>query len=130
MITINDYSDMNPKMLSPLTLAFLGDSVFEILVREKIILKGNAPVNKLHQNTIKYVSAVSQSKSVESLLLLLTDEEMTIYKRGRNANTNVPKSASPSEYHRATGLETLFGYLYLKNQTDRILELFSVIWES
>ena len=119
----------SPKLYSPLALAFLGDAVFEILVRERLVLKGNAPVNALHQQSIRYVCAQAQSRAVDVLLPLLTPEEEEIFRRGRNANVNVPKSASTGEYHRATGLEALFGFLYLKGEQDRIQRLFDAVWE-
>lgn len=115
---------------SPLTLAFLGDSVYEQLVREKLVLKANMPVGKLHIFAVKRVRANFQSKAVDVISPILTDEEAAILKRGRNATGNtVPKSSNPVEYRRATALECLFGYLYLKGESTRIQELFDVIWE-
>lgn len=111
-----------------MALAFIGDAVFEILVRERLLSKGNAPVNILHRYTVDHVNASSQSKSVNLIIDILTEDEMAIYKRGRNANGNVPKSSSPVDYRRATGLEALFGYLYLNKQNDRIHKLFDIIW--
>ena len=114
----------HPKQLSPLTLAFLGDAVFELLVRERFVTDGNAPVAKLHKKT------VAQSRAIFLLEGLLSEEETDIYKRGRNANGHhVPKNADPVEYRRATGLEALFGYLYLKGEQARIRFLFDHIWE-
>ncbi|WP_235843903.1 Mini-ribonuclease 3 [Massilioclostridium coli] len=108
-----------------MTLAFLGDAVFELLVREYITSSGSMPVNKLHQRAVKIVCASSQCKAVEFLKEYWTEEEMDIFKRGRNATGNhVPKSSHPKEYRAATGLETLFGYLYLKGDIERINELF------
>lgn len=115
-------------MLSPLGLAFVGDAIFELMVRERLLSRANAPVNILHKNTVEYVKAESQSKSVNLIIDMLTEEETAIYKRGRNANGNVPKSCSPVDYRRATGLETLFGYLYLNGELDRVHTLFDVIW--
>jgi ribonuclease-3 family protein len=120
----------NPKLYSPLVLAYMGDAVFEIMVREKLVLKANMPVNRLHRMTVGHVCAKAQSAAMEILLEQLSEEELEIYKRGRNANGNhVPKNANPQEYRRATGFEALFGYLYLKGDLDRIRELFSLIWE-
>ncbi len=114
---------------SSLGLAYIGDSVYELLVREKIIAQGNMPVNKLHKKTVSYVCATAQSKAVGVIIDTLTDQEMSVYKRGRNANGNtVPKNANPQDYRRATGLEALFGYLYLSNQTKRSIELFELIY--
>ncbi len=102
--------------------------MFEVLVRKNLVLKGNAPANRLHQQAISYVCAQSQAKAMDLLETVLTPEEEEIFKRGRNASVSVPKSASTSEYHRATGLEALFGYLYLKGEAQRIQELFDLIW--
>ena len=115
---------------SPLTLAFLGDSVYEQLVREKLVLEANRPVGKLHISAVQRVRANFQSRAVDVILPLLTEEEEAAFKRGRNATSNtVPKSSNPVEYRRATGLECLFGFLYLKGETDRLDELFAKIWE-
>jgi ribonuclease-3 family protein len=114
---------------SALGLAYIGDCVYELMVRERILAQGNAPVNTLHKKTVAYVCATAQSKAYELIKDLLTEQEIAVYKRGRNANgNNVPKNANPQEYRRATGLESLFGYLYLTNQTERILELFEIIY--
>lgn len=114
--------------MSPLALAFLGDAVFELLVRERMIQKGNAPVNKLHKQTVRMVCAAAQAQAMEVLSPLLTEEEMAIFKRGRNTHNNVPKNADPAEYRAATGLETLFGFLHIKGDTNREKELFEAIW--
>ena len=120
----------HPKQLSPLTLAFLGDAVFELLVRERFVTDGNAPVAKLHKKTVAVVCASAQSRAIFLLEGLLSEEETDIYKRGRNANGHhVPKNADPVEHRRATGLEALFGYLYLKGEQARIRFLFDHIWE-
>lgn len=114
---------------SPLTLAFLGDSVYEQRVRERLVLQANMPVGKLHRAAVERVRASYQSRAVEVLLPLLTEEELSILKRGRNATANtVPKSSNPIEYRRATGLECLFGYLYLKGEEERLDTLFDTIW--
>ena len=120
----------HPKQLSPLTLAFLGDAVFELLMRESFVTDGNANVAKLHKKTVAVVCASAQSRAIFLLEGLLSEEETDIYKRGRNANGHhVPKNADPVEYRRATGLEALFGYLYLKGEQARIRFLFDHIWE-
>lgn len=119
------------KMLSPLNLAYIGDCIFELMVRERSIKKGNMPVNKLHKMTVSYVCASAQSKGYEIIKDMLTPEEEAIYKRGRNANgSHVPKNANPQDYRRATGLEALFGYLYLTKQKNRTLELFDKIYQA
>lgn len=126
MVTI-DKHDVN--QYSPLTLAFLGDAVYERLVRERLVLTANMPVKKLHSEAVERVRAAYQSRAVDVILPLLTEEEENILKRGRNAVGNtVPKSSSPVEYRRATALETLFGYLQLTENFERMVELFDVIW--
>jgi ribonuclease-3 family protein len=120
--------EVNAKQLSPLNLAFIGDCIYEILVRETLVTDANRPVNDLHKESVKYVSAKAQTAHFEKIKDILTEEEMAIYKRGRNAKVgHSPKSATEGEYHCATGVEALFGYLYLTEQTDRIKELFSKI---
>lgn len=120
--------NVNPKQLSPLNLAFIGDCIYEILVRETLVTDANRPVNDLHRESVKYVSAKAQTKAFEKISDMLTEEELTVFKRGRNAKVgHSPKSASEGEYHCATGVEALFGYLYLCDRTDRIKELFSKI---
>ncbi len=109
------------------TLAYLGDSVFEVKVRQILIEKGYTSCGVLNREALRYVTAVAQSKAAEKILPLLDDEETAVYKRGRNASgLSTPHSATQSEYRRATGLEALFGYLYLKGKTERIDLLFAV----
>ncbi|MFR5875383.1 MAG: Mini-ribonuclease 3 [Eubacterium sp.] len=122
--------DINPKQLSPLNLAFIGDCIYEILVRESLVCDANRPVNDLHKESIKYVSAKAQTLAYERIAPVLTEEETAVYKRGRNAKVgHNPKSATQGEYHIATGVEALFGYLYLSQNTERIRELFKIICE-
>lgn len=117
------------KMLSPLGLAYIGDCIFELMVRERMIARGNMPVHKLHRLTVSYVRASAQSKAIEIIEDKLSEEEFAIYKRGRNANGNhIPKNANPIDYRRATGLEALFGYLHLSGQHERVTELFEMIF--
>ncbi|MGN0457726.1 MAG: Mini-ribonuclease 3 [Eubacterium sp.] len=120
--------EINPKQLSPLNLAFIGDCVYEMLVRERLVVDANRPVNDLHRESVKFVSAKAQTQAFEKIKDCLTDEEMSVFKRGRNAKVgHSPKSATEGEYHCATGVEALFGYLYLQNNTNRIKELFCII---
>ena len=120
--------DINAKQLSPLNLAFIGDCIYEIYVRESLVADANRPVNDLHRESVKYVSAKAQTAAFEKIKERLTEEELAVFKRGRNAKVgHSPKSATEGEYHCATGVETLFGYLYLTEQTDRLRELFSII---
>lgn len=120
--------NVNPKQLSPLNLAFIGDCVYEILVRETLVAEANRPVNDLHKESVRFVSAKAQTEAYEKIKDLLTEEETSVFKRGRNAKVgHSPKSATEGEYHCATGIEALFGFLYLSDRTDRIKELFSKI---
>ena len=106
---------LNPKQLSPLNLAFIGDCVYEMLVRLYLVEQANRPVNELHRESVRFVSAKAQTEAFAKLEPLLTEEELAVFKRGRNAKTgHQPKSASVGEYHCATGVEALFGYLYLQ----------------
>ena len=114
--------------LSSLGLAHLGDSVFEVMVRSWLVLHGKAKAKDLHRATVRYVAAPAQAAAVERLLPLLTQEEADVYRRGRNtAPHSVPRAASRGEYQAATGLEALFGWLYLQGRTERLNELFEVI---
>ncbi len=118
------------KMMSPLNLAYIGDAVYDILVRERLVCLANRPVNKLHNNAAKIVNAKFQAKAAVHLMPDFTEKEITIFKRGRNAQTNhKAKNASEGDYHYATGLEAVFGYLYLDGQLDRLKELFDKIIE-
>lgn len=114
---------------SPLTLAFLGDAVYEVLVRERLVENANMPVKQLHKSAVEKVRAAFQSEAFDIILPYLSEEEESVLRRGRNATGNtVPKSSNPIEYRRATGLEALFGYLHLKNDYERIVEIFNLIW--
>lgn len=116
------------RQYSPLALAFLGDSVYEILVREYLVREANRPAAKLHEQKIQLVCAAFQAQAVDRLLPLLTEEETAVYKRGRNANNTVPRHTSAQDYHKATGLEALFGYLHLLGEQARLEELFAAIF--
>ena len=114
------------KTISALGLAHIGDGVFELLVRSWLCVRGKATSGDLHRATVAHVAAPAQARQMERMLPLLTDEEAAIYRRGRNAHVHgVPKNATAGEYAKATGLECLFGALFLTGQTDRINELFS-----
>lgn len=117
--------------MSSLGLAHLGDSVFEVMVRSWLCLQGKAQPKALHRATLKYVTAPAQAAAVESLLPLLTQEEADVYRRGRNtAPHSVPRAATRAQYQAATGLEALFGWLYLQGRTQRLNELFQLILAS
>lgn len=112
------------KTYSPLTLAYIGDAIYDLIIRTVIVENGNAPVNKLHKQVSKLVQATAQAELYHSIQDQLTQEEMTVYKRGRNAKSfTSAKNAGIVEYRTATGLEALMGYLYLTDQTDRITQL-------
>ena len=116
--------------ISALGLAHCGDAVFELLVRTWLCTHGGGRVKTLHRQTVSYVSAPAQAARMERLLPLLTEEEAAQYRRGRNAHVHmIPKNATHREYAMATGLECLFGYLYLSGQTGRINELFQLTME-
>ena len=116
--------------ISNLGLAHMGDCVFEILVRAHLCAKGEKTVDRLHRDTIQMVKATSQAKFAEKMLPLLTEEELAYYRRGKNSHVHaVPKSATPAEYAKATGVETLFGYLFLSGQKDRANEIFNLVME-
>ena len=115
---------------SNLGLAHIGDGVYELLCRSYLCAGGKHTVGQLHKETVQLVKAPTQAKLVEKLLPVLTEEELAFYRRGKNAHVHaVPKGATPAEYARATGLETLFGALYLAGRTDRINELFHMMME-
>ena len=116
--------------LSMLALAHVGDGVYELLFRTKLCLEGHSNVSSLHKLTVSNVNAVAQAKAVERILPILFDDELAVYKRGRNTKVNsVPHNANLGQYHAATGLEALFGWLYLLGRIDRIAELFNIITE-
>ena len=116
--------------ISNLGLAHIGDGVYELLCRSYLCAKGGKTVSRLHQETVQLVKAPAQAKFVEKLLPVLTEEELSYYRRGKNSHVHaVPKGATPAEYSKATGLETLFGALYLAGRTDRLNELFHILME-
>ena len=123
-------SDGEIKAISNLGLAHMGDCVFEILCRAYLCARGGKNVGNLHRDTINMVKASSQAKFMDALLPHLTEEELSFYRRGKNSHVHaVPKSCTPAEYAKATGLEALFGALYLAGRTDRINELFRLVME-
>lgn len=116
--------------LSSLGLAHLGDSVFEVMVRSWLCLRGKAKAKDLHRATVKYVAASAQAAEMKRIAPMLTQEEAAVFRRGRNTVPHsVPKAASREEYQAATGLEALFGWLYLQGRTDRLNELFAAMME-
>lgn len=116
--------------LSPLTLAFLGDSVYEMFIRTKILSGGSRPAKELHKIAVGYVKAKAQAGAAHKIFDMLTEDELSIYKRGRNTNIHtVPKNADMADYRHATALETLIGYLYLKGENERLLEILNVAFD-
>ena len=117
--------EQNPKLLSPLTLAFVGDGVYELLVRKRIVEAGSMPPKKLNAHKVEMVRASAQAAVYDGLEPLLTEDERDMLKRGRNAHTgSVPKNAQMADYRKATGVEALFGFLYLKGDWERLYFLF------
>ena len=132
---MDNYFEMNmPKKeidaISNIGLAHMGDCVYESLVRAHLCAQGRKTVERLHKETIQMVKATFQAKFVDKMLPILTDDELTYYRRGKNAHPHgVPKSATPAEYAKATGLEALFGYLFLSGQKERANEIFNLVME-
>lgn len=118
----------NPDTLSPLTLAFVGDAYFSLVVREMLVCDANRPVRDLHKLSVKAVNAQAQARCMRILLPSLTEKETEVFKRGRNAHTShTPKNQSGCDYHYATGFEALIGYLYLSGSTERLNSLLNVV---
>ena len=118
---------VDPAMYSPLTLAYIGDSIYDLIIKSLIINQGNKQVNKLHKETSELVQAATQSLMMRTLQEQLSDEERAVYKRGRNAKSISPaKNQSITDYRRATGFEALLGYLYLKKEWKRMLDLVKI----
>ena len=117
--------DVDIHTLSPLALAFVGDGVYSLMVRERLLSQANRPVNDLHRLAVAEVRAEAQSAAIKRILPVLTEQEEAVFKRGRNAHT----ARSGADYHNATGLEALFGWLYLSDRLDRVRELFALCVE-
>ena len=116
--------------MSMLALAHVGDAVFELLVRSMLAARGPATVHDLHRKTVSYVRAEAQAAAAKKILPLLDEEETAVYKRGRNSHVHgIPIHANPGDYHSATGLEALFGWLYLRGKTERVRALFDAMTE-
>lgn len=112
------------KTYSPLTLAYIGDGVFDLIIRSVIVAKGNTRASQLHQRTSQIVKAHSQAEIAEALTELMTEEEQDVYRRGRNAKSpTMAKNATMADYRKATGFEALIGYLYVTDQFERAVEL-------
>ena len=112
---------------SPLTLAYIGDGVYELIIRTILVKKGNCPVNRLHKKASSLVKAAAQSGIMEIIEKELTPEELSVYRRGRNAHSpTMAKHATMADYRRATGFEALIGYLYLQKEYRRIVDLIKI----
>ena len=119
-----EISPVDVKTYSPLTFAYMGDGVFDLIIRSVVVGKGNTKASQLHLRTSQIVKAHSQAVLIETLVPYLTEEEMDVYRRGRNAKSpTMAKNASMSDYRKATGLEALIGYLYVTDQFERAVEL-------
>lgn len=122
-----DLREVDIRTYSPLTLAYIGDAVYDLIIRTVVVQKGNTSANKLHKQTIEYVKAPAQAGLIEAIMEDLTEEEAGIYRRGKNAKPyTMAKNATMNEYKKATGFEALVGYLYLTDKVDRILELIQI----
>ena len=118
---------LDPKSYSPLSLAYIGDAIYEIVIRTIVMSAGNMSVNKYHKKSSSMVKASAQKEVFEKIEPFLTEEEMAVYKRGRNSKSgSVAKNASMMDYRKATGVEALVGYLYLAGDMDRIIELIGI----
>ena len=127
-LTMSDDLNVNPLLLSPLNLAFVGDAVFDLLAREYYVAQANRPVGTLHSLCAGKVCAGSQAKAAAAIAEHLTQEEKDILRRGRNAHTShTPKNSSGEDYHLATGFECLIGFLYLSGRNERIAEIFDAV---
>lgn len=121
-----------PNEYNPLVLAYIGDSLYDIYVRSRLVAEnGNMPVHRLHVEAVKFVKAHGQSEAVGHIEKYLTDEEKAVYKRGRNTKSyTVPKNADVGDYRRATGFEALLGWLYIRKDETRLKELMKLSYES
>ena len=120
----------NPNLLSPSVLAFVGDAVYGLMVRTALA-EVNRPSGELHKLSVKLVNATAQAEAYKIIESELSEKEISVFKRGRNFKTgNTPKNSSGGDYHTATGLEALFGFLYLSGENDRLKTLFNIIWQS
>jgi len=119
--------EVDVRTYSPLALAYIGDGVFDIIIRTIIVGQGNSGSHDLHVQVSKYVNAGAQANMIDNLMLKLNEEELAVYKRGRNAKTaTMAKNATIQDYRKATGFEALVGYLYLQGRMDRIIELLKI----
>ena len=122
-----EIAEVDIRTYSPLALAYIGDGIFDLIIRSLVVGKGNTRASELHKRTSQVVKAKTQAEMIEAILPMLTEEEKDIYRRGRNAKSpTMAKNATMSDYRKATGFEALVGYLYLKDEMVRIVELIKV----
>lgn len=122
-----DLKEVDIRTYSPLTLAYIGDAVYDLIFRTVVVERGNTAPNKLHQRTVQYVKAPAQALLIEAVMDELTEEELAVYKRGKNAKPHtMAKNATMAEYKKATGLEALIGFFYLTDQMERALQLIRI----
>lgn len=121
---------VNPREYSPLPLAYIGDSVYDLFIRTKVIEKGNRHVTDLHKESVKFVKAHSQAESVHAIEDKLTEDEIRVLKWGRNAKSTPPRNADVTDYRYATGFEALLGYLYLEGDEDRLKEVLNMAYDA
>lgn len=125
-----DCKEVDIRTYSPLTLAYIGDAIYDLVIRTVVVERANRPANSLHKMTIRYVNAKTQAQMIEALEPELSEEERAVYHRGRNAKSYTSaKNASIDDYRKATGLEALLGYLYLQGEMDRLLALVCLAFE-
>lgn len=120
-------NETDVRSYSPLVLAYIGDCVYDLIIKSMVISDGNKQVHKLHEQTSQYVQASAQSKMMRAMQPCLTEEEHAVYRRGRNAKSVSPaKNQSITDYRRATGFEALLGFLYLRKEYERLMELVKI----
>lgn len=124
----SEIPEIDLREYSPLVLAYIGDGIYELMIRTLMVKQGNAPVQIIHKRVSTLVKASAQAEMIEELIPVLTEEEISVYKRGRNAKSYTKaKNASAADYRKATGFEALMGYLYLKQNVERIQELLQMV---
>lgn len=130
MLSLNDMFNIKQEevdLVSPLVLAFVGDTVYDLFVRTMLVASSTNGVDKLHKSATKYVCCSAQSDSIKRIEESLTEKEISVFKRGRNAKAHPPKNADMAQYHNATGLEALVGYLYLSGESERLYQIMGEI---
>ncbi|MGN0425907.1 MAG: Mini-ribonuclease 3 [Acetatifactor sp.] len=116
--------EVDIRTYSPLTLAYIGDAIYDLIIRTVVVASANRPANDLHRITVRFVSAPAQARIIEALMETLTEEEQSVYRRGKNSKPHTTaKNATAADYMKATGFEAVLGYLYLKDDMERVLEL-------